>query len=182
VSSPDNITGNLGTSASKTEIEIGDSPYYTPVRQAPKMKASVGSVLALLWICITALFFLGLSVAVFADPHFPLAIGVFRTVGRTGLWVTLLPTLAAMLGLILWRRQKFGSALVSAYSLFWFIAFLSCLPYVWNAKRSFCLRNFCITTPWLGRLTVLALAAPFLLASIWAGCARFQHQKSANVH
>ena len=169
-------------SASKTEIEIGDSPYYTPGRQASKMKASVGSVLALFWICITALFFLGLSVGVFADPHFPLAIGVFRTVGRTGLWVTLLPTLVAMLGLILWRRQKFGSGLVAAYSLFWFVAFLSGLPYVWNAKRSFCLRNFCITTPWLGRLTVLTLAAPFLLAAIWAGRARFHHQKSPNIH
>jgi len=146
------------------------------------MKATVGSVLALFWICITALFFLGLSVAVFANPHFPLAIGVFRTVGRTGLWVTLLPTLVAMLGLLLWRRQKFGAGLVAAYSLFWSVAFLSCLPYVWNAKRSFCVRNFCITTPWLGRLTTLALAAPFLLAAIWAGRARFQPPQSSNVH
>ena len=132
------------------------------------MKVSAGTLLALFWICVTVILFFGLSVAVFVKPDFPLAIGVFRTVGRSGLWVTLLPTLMVVIGLILWRRGRFGPRFIAAYNVFWFIALLSALPYVWNAKRSFCLRTFCITTPWVGRLTVLGLSVPFLLAAIWA--------------
>ena len=74
------------------------------------------------------------------------------------------------------EERKVGAALVAAYSSFWCLTVLSGLPYVWNAKRSFCIRTLCITTPWLGRLMVLTLATPFLLAAVWAGrrVSRFQ--------
>ena len=137
--------------------------------QAVKIKTPLGTVLGFFWIVVTILLFLGLSVVVYTTPRFPLAIGVLRTTGRSGLWVTLLPTLVALVGVILWRRGRLGAWLLTAYSSFWCFTMLSGLPYVWNAKRSFCIKTFCITTPWLGRLTVLALAAPFLLAAIWAG-------------
>lgn len=136
--------------------------------QAFKPKTPVTTLLGFFWIFATILLFLGLSVVVFVTPRFPLAIGVLRTTGWYGLWITLLPTLIGLAGVVLWRRGKLGAWLVAAYSSFWFLTILSGLPVVWNAKRSFCIRTFCITTPWLGRLTTLALAAPFLLAAIWA--------------
>jgi len=134
------------------------------------VKAPIGTIVGLLWVLVTTLFFFGLSALILARPDFPLRLGVFQTVGRSGLWVTLLPALAGLLGMICWRQKKFGAVLVTAYSAFWFLTLLSGLPYVWNAKQSFCVAslNFCITTPWLGRVTVLAVAAPFLLTTIWA--------------
>ncbi len=136
---------------------------------ALRPKTPLATLLGFFWIILTILLFLGLSVLVFATPRFPLAIGLLRTTGRSGLWITFLPTLVALAGVILWRRGRLGAWLLTAYSSFWCLGMLSGLPYVWNAKQSFCIRTFCITTPWLGRLTVLALAAPFLLAAIWAG-------------
>lgn len=145
--------------------------------QALKPKTPFTTLLGFFWIVLTILLFLGLSVLVFVTPRFPLAIGVLRTTGRTGLWITLLPALAGLAGVFLWRRARLGAGLLAAYSSFWCLAVLSGLPYVWNAKRSFCIRTFCITTPWLGRLTVLALAVPFLLAAIWAGRSASQSGK-----
>jgi hypothetical protein len=136
---------------------------------AVKRKMPLGNVLGFFWIALSILLFLGLSVDVFLTPRFPLAIGLLRTTGRSGLWITLLPTLVAVAGVFLWRKAKLGAGLLTAYSSFWFLTMLSGLPYVWNAKQSFCIRTFCITTPWLGRLMVMALATPFLLAAIWAG-------------
>lgn len=137
--------------------------------QALKSKTPLTTLLGFFWSTLSILLFLGLSVVVFVTPRFPLAIGVFRTTGRTGLWITLLPTLVGLGGVLLWRRGKLGAGLLLTYSSFWCLTFLSSLPGVWNAKRSFCIRSFCITTPWVGRLIVMALATPFLLAAIWAG-------------
>jgi hypothetical protein len=135
-----------------------------------KVKSPVGTIAGLLWVVVTTLFFFGLSVLILAQPDFPLKLGIFQTVGRSGLWVTLLPALTGLLGLVCWRRKRLGPVLVTGYSAFWFLTLLSGLPYVWNAKQSFCVKslNFCITTPWLGRAMVLAVAAPFLLTTIWA--------------
>jgi hypothetical protein len=145
--------------------------------QALKPKTPFTTLLGFFWIVLTILLFLGLSVLVFVTPRFPLAIGLLRTTGRSGLWITFLPALVGLAGVLLWRRAKLGAGLLTAYSSFWCLTFLSGLPYVWNAKRSFCIRTFCITTPWLGRLTVLALAGPFLLAAIWAGRSASQSGK-----
>ncbi|MEJ2009604.1 MAG: hypothetical protein P8Z30_15855 [Acidobacteriota bacterium] len=92
-----------------------------------------------------------------------------RTVGRTGLWVTLLPGLGGLVGLfLLLRRARPGAWLLGAYSLFWIALLISGLPAVWNAHHSFCFRTLCITTPWVGRLLLLALAAAFVMAGLWA--------------
>ena len=144
---------------------------------ALKLRTPITTLLAFFWIFLTILLFLGLSVAVFLTPRFPLAIGVLRTTGRPGLWITLLPSVVGLAGVLLRQKAKLGAGLLTAYCSFWFLTTLSGLPYVWNAKRSFCIRSFCITTPWLGRLTVLALATPFLLAAIWSGRTAMQSGK-----
>jgi len=142
--------------------------------RALKSNAPLGNILALAWISFTIFYFAGLSVAVSRDPRFPLAIGIVRTTGRTGLWITLLPTLVGLAGVIVWKRRKLSAELLLAYCAFWSATVLSGLPSVWNAKRSFCIRTFCITSPWVARLTLLLLAAPFILAALSMGHAVFR--------
>ncbi len=82
---------------------------------------------------------------------------------------TVLPALIGLgaVVLVLWH-SRLGSRLLGIYSLFWTVVVASALPAVWNAKRAFCIRTFCVTTPWLSRLLVFALATPFLLVDPWA--------------
>jgi hypothetical protein len=134
-----------------------------------KLRIPVGALLAFSWIVVTMFFFFGLSVAVFSNPRFPLALGMIRTTGRAGLWITLLPAVVALAGFIVWKRKRLSAALLAAYCVFWSVAVLSGLPYVWNAKQSFCFKNYCITTHWVARLAILALATPFVLAAISTG-------------
>jgi hypothetical protein len=126
---------------------------------------------ALLWVAGSALFLLGISAAILQDRNFPLNFGLIRTIGSTGLWATLLPAVAGLTGLALWRRfRRVGAALVALYSLFWAVVAASGLPGIWNASRSFCLQglNVCITSPWLGRLLLIVIAASFLAIAAWS--------------
>jgi hypothetical protein len=119
----------------------------------------------------SALFLLGVSAAILQDRNFPLNFGLIRTIGRAGLWITLLPALAGLAGLALLRRSRsIGASLVGLYSLFWAVVAASGLPGIWNASRSFCLQglNLCITSPWLGRLLLIAIAASFLGVAAWS--------------
>lgn len=124
--------------------------------------------LALGWSSFTIVLLLRISVLILGDSKFPLNVGIIKTTGRAGLWATLLPSLIglAAVALVLWH-SRLGLRLLGIYSLFWTAIVVSALPAVWNAKRSFCIRTFCITTPWLGRLLVFALAMPFLLVAFW---------------
>lgn len=70
--------------------------------------------------------------------------------------------------MLLWRRGRLCAELLEAYCSFGFFTMSSVLPGVWNAERSFCIRTFCITTPWVEHLMVVALATPFLLTAVWA--------------
>jgi hypothetical protein len=130
-----------------------------------KRRISLGTLLAFLWIIVTMFFFLGLSVAVFRNPRFPLALGMIRTTGRAGLWITFVPAVVALAGLLASTWRGLSAVLLAAYCAFWSVVILSGLPYVWNAKQSFCFKNLCITTHWVARLTILALATPFVLAA-----------------
>ena len=128
---------------------------------------------ALVWLFISATigFLLVLTVLIIAQAKFPLNIGVVRTTGRAGLFVSFLPALVGTVGLVmLWYKRATGAILVAAYSAFWAIVFLGGLPQVWNARQSFCLKglNFCIYSPWVARLTVFAIVIPFLLSAWWA--------------
>jgi hypothetical protein len=127
---------------------------------------------ALFWTLASTLMLLGISVAIFRQPGFPLDLGLIRTSGRSGLWVTLLPGgLGLVAVLLLFWQRRVGAGLLAAYSLFWLVIFAGGLHAVWNAKRSFCIESldFCIVTPWIGRLTTIGLAVPFLLVAVWSG-------------
>lgn len=134
----------------------------------PSIGRQVLRVLALLWSLLTTGFLLFVSVLILINPKFPLNLGIINTTGRAGLWATLLPGLVGLAGvaLLLWR-SPLGTRLLGVYSLFWVGILASGLPKVWNAERAFCTRTFCITTPWISRLMVLALVTPFLLVAIW---------------
>jgi hypothetical protein len=106
-----------------------------------------------------------------AYPRFPLNLGVIATTGRTGLLVMVPAALAGIAGLLLLRsRRSLGMTLTAMYCAFWAAVFLAGLPRVWNARQSFCLKglNFCIYSPWVARVTVFAIVAPFLLSAWWA--------------
>ncbi len=126
--------------------------------------------LVFLWTLASLIWLFIIAVLIFRQPNFPLNLGLIRTAGRTGLWITLLPALWGLAAVcLLFIRRKLGAKLLGIYSAFWVAILLSALPAVWNARHSFCIRNnFCITTPWLGRLTVFAFAVPFLLVALWS--------------
>jgi hypothetical protein len=122
------------------------------------------------WSLLTAILLLVIAIAVLTQPGFPLGLGHIRTTGLAGLWVTLVPAVVALAGLVLvGRRSRLGAGLLAAYSLFWTAVVASGLPLVWDAKRSFCLDSLgvCITSPWLGRLVMIALLAAFFLPGVW---------------
>jgi len=124
--------------------------------------------LALTWSAFTIIFLLVLSVLILRDQRFPLNLGTIKTVGRVGLWVTLLPGLVGLLAVLLVQKgARLGAWLLGIYSLFWTAVLISGLPAVWNAQQSFCTRTICITTPWAGRLFVFSLARSFLLVALW---------------
>ena len=137
------------------------------------MPGSVGSRVyrwvVLLWSAFTAVYLLVISALIFRDARFPLNLGLIRTSGRAGLWVTLLPGVVGVLALLLiLMRARVGAFLLGAYSLFWTVVLGFTLPGIWNARSSFCTQTMCIRTPWIARLLVLALATPFVLATLWA--------------
>ncbi len=124
---------------------------------------------ALLWLAISAIYLLVVSVLICGDARFSLKLGAIRTTGLTGLWITLVPAIAGFLALFLILfRIRTGAIVLGAYCWLW-IAVLACvLPWVWNARESFCTQTMCIRTPWIARLLVLGLATPCLMVAIWA--------------
>jgi hypothetical protein len=133
--------------------------------------ARIRLALAFVWTSATIILLLILSALILLQPNFPLNLGFIRTTGRAGLVGTLLPALVGLTGLTLLfmgaMRRK-GALVLACYSGFWAAVFLSGLPSVWYARRSFCLKglNFCIISPWVAKLTVIGIALPFVLAGI----------------
>ncbi|HEX9164213.1 MAG TPA: hypothetical protein VF980_21095 [Thermoanaerobaculia bacterium] len=125
---------------------------------------------AMLWTTATIVMLIVISVLAAIQPRFPLNLGMIRTTGRAGLFVTLLPVAIGVAGMALYftSARTRGAALLVGYSTLWASVMLSGLPAVWNARRSFCLKglNFCIISPWVARLTVFAIALPFLAAAV----------------
>jgi hypothetical protein len=127
-------------------------------------------VLVLIWSLLTISLLFGISVMVMSQPSFPLNLGLVQTTGRPGLWIILLPALAGFSGVLLMRHfRRLGEGLLGMYSIFWGAMIAGALPVVWNAQSSFCIESlkFCITSPWVGRLMAIGVAAPFLLVGYW---------------
>ena len=132
-------------------------------------------VAALLWSVASAILLIGVAVMIIKQPRFPLNIGLIRTQGLPGLWVTLLPAVVGLAGVVLVRgRIPLGTWLLMGYSGFWAVVVATGLPMVWNAQNSFCLTGigFCITSPWIARLTALGLLGSFVLVGVWSWCRR----------
>lgn len=124
--------------------------------------------LALIWSATTIIYLAIVSAAIFHDPTFHLNVGVMKMTGRTALWPITLPAVIGVVGLVLvlWH-VRWGDWLLGAYSLFWASVLAAGLPAIWNVKTSFCTRTMCITTPWIGRLLLFALATCFFLVALW---------------
>jgi len=124
--------------------------------------------LALTWSATTIMYLVVVSVVIIRDTSFRLDIGVIKMTGRAALWPILVPAVIGLVGLILvlWH-VRWGGWLLGAYSLFWAGVLAAGLPAIWNAKTSFCTRTICITTPWIGRLLLFALATCFFLVALW---------------
>jgi hypothetical protein len=127
---------------------------------------------AVSWTLFTAVWLVVIAVAILTQPGFPLGLGALRTTGLHGLWVTLLPASLAIAGALLFeRRNRLAACLLVIYSVFWAAVVAAALPFVWDARSSFCLSGLgvCITSPWLGRLTTMALLSAFAVAGLWFG-------------
>jgi hypothetical protein len=124
---------------------------------------------ALLWLAISTIYLLIVSVLIYGNAGFPLTLGAIRTTGRTGLWMTLAPAILGCCAFFLVAfRIRAGAIALGIYCGFWMAVLACTLPWVWNARQSFCMRTMCIRTPWIGRLLVFALMTPFAFAAIWA--------------
>ena len=126
--------------------------------------------LAFIWTLTTLVFLSVISCLIFTKPAFPLNLGFIQTTGRAGLLATVVPAVAGLAG-GLWfaaRRSSGGLFVLALYSAFWGVVFAGGLPAIWNARRSFCLKglDFCIISPWVARITLMAIVLPFLLAAI----------------
>lgn len=125
--------------------------------------------LAVMWSATTIVYSSVVCVAIIHDPAFHLNLGVIKTTGKAALWPMMLPAVVGLVGIVLiLRRVEWGGWLVGAYSLFWAGMLAAGLPSIWNVKTSFCTRTMCVTTPWIGRLLLFALATAFFLVALWA--------------
>jgi len=136
---------------------------------AHSVRSAVARWSVLLWLAISTIYLLVLSVLIFGDARFPLNLGAIRTTGRAGLWMTLTPAIAGFLAFfLLVFRNRTGTILLGAYCGFWIVVLACGLPWVWNARESFCTQTICIRTPWIGRILMLGLMTPFVMIVIWA--------------
>ncbi len=136
---------------------------------ARAIQPRIGRWSALVWLAGSSIYLLALSVVIWGNPHFPLKLGVIKTTGRTGLWLTLVPALAGFLAFfLLLVRSRAGAMVLGVYCAFWIAVLAGVLPFVWNARQSFCTQTMCIRTPWIGRLLVFGLMTPFAIVGLWA--------------
>ena len=143
--------------------------YRTTEGTARSASSRICRALALSWSALTASYLVVLCILILYQPQFPLNLGSLRTTGRTGLLITAPPAVVAMAALpLIFLGAKAGSWLLAIYSAFWTAVLVCALPAIWNVRSSFCTSSFCIRTPWIGRLAVLALATLFLLLAVWA--------------
>lgn len=124
---------------------------------------------ALLWLATSTIYLLVLSILILGNAQFPLNLGAIKTTGRPGLWITLAPAILGCIAFLLVAfRVRAGAIVLGVYCGFW-LAVLACgLPWVWNARETFCTKTVCIRTPWIGRLLVFGLMTPFAIVATWA--------------
>lgn len=131
-------------------------------------RSEIGRWSALLWLAVSTVYLIVLSVLICSNERFPLNLGAIRTTGRVGLFVTLTPAIAGCLAffLVLFRARA-GAIILGIYCGIWMAVLACALPWVWNARESFCMRTVCIRSPWIGRILIFALMTPFAIIANW---------------
>src|ERR1022692_1635429 len=123
--------------------------------------------LAVLWTIFTVVWLGVITAMILSKPEFSLGLGLIRTHGLAGLWVTV-PSIALGIAglLLLMARRTIGTRLLLLYSVVWSITLvpgmLSELPAIVRHPLAYCTSRTC--TPWVIKV---AITGAFALSAIW---------------
>ncbi|HKH99728.1 MAG TPA: hypothetical protein VJ999_11525 [Candidatus Sulfotelmatobacter sp.] len=123
--------------------------------------------LAVFWTAFTVVWLGVITAMIFNDPAFQLGLGLVRTQGLAGLWVTVPSILVGIAGLILLlTRRTIGTRLLLLYSAVWtitlFPGMLSELPAIVRHPLAYCTSKTCM--PWVIKV---AITVAFALSALW---------------
>jgi hypothetical protein len=123
--------------------------------------------LAALWTASTVVSLAVITVVIVKEPAFPLGLGLIRTQGLSGLWITVPSISLGTAGLILLTtRRTIGARVLLFYSFLWSLVLLpgmlSRLPAIVRHPIAYCTSGTC--TPWVIKV---AITVAFILSTAW---------------
>jgi hypothetical protein len=123
--------------------------------------------LAALWTIFTVVWLGVITALILREPAFSLGLGLIRTNGLAGLWVTVPSVLLGIAGLVLlMTRRTIGTRLLLFYSIAWSIilvpGMISELPAIVRHPLAYCTSRTC--TPWVIKV---AITGAFALSAFW---------------
>ena len=122
---------------------------------------------AVLWTIFTVVWLGVITAMIVREPAFQLGLGLIRTRGLAGLWVTVPSILLGIAGLILLKtRRTIGTRLLLFYSVVWTLTLvpgmLSELPAIVRHPLAYCASGTC--TPWVIKVSI---TVAFALSAFW---------------
>ena len=122
---------------------------------------------AVLWTIFTVVWLGVITAMILREPAFQLGLGLIRTRGLAGLWVTVPSILLGIAGLILLKtRRTIGTRLLLFYSVVWTLTLvpgmLSELPAIVRHPLAYCASGTCI--PWGIKVSI---TVAFALSAFW---------------
>ncbi len=132
---------------------------------------------AALWATFTVVALVVITTLILKEPGFSLGLGLIRTHGLAGLWVTVPSIVLGITGLILLTmRRAIGTRLLLIYSVIWTLTLvpgmLSELPAIVRHPLAYCTSRTCI--PWVIKV---AITVAFVLSALW-----YARQAYAQLH
>jgi hypothetical protein len=123
--------------------------------------------LAVLWTAFTVVTLGVITAMIVTEPAFPLGLGVIRTRGLAGLWITVPSILLGIVGLLLLaKRRTIAARFLLLYSVVWTITLvpgmLSELPTIVRHPLAYCANGTCM--PWVIKV---GITLAFFLSSVW---------------
>jgi hypothetical protein len=123
--------------------------------------------LTVLWTTFTVVFLGVITVVIVKEPAFSLGLGLIRTIGLAGLWITVPSILLGTAGLaMLMTRRAIGARVLLLYSFIWTLillpGMLSRLPAIVRHPIAYCTSGTC--TPWIIKV---AITLAFVLSTVW---------------
>src|SRR5271165_4403490 len=123
--------------------------------------------LALLWTAFTVVWLGVITALILKEPAFSLGLGLIRTHGLAGLWVTVPSILLGIAGLVLLKTHRLiGTRLLLFYSVVWTVmlvpGMLSELPAIVRHPLAYCTSRTC--TPWVIKV---GIPGAFALSAFW---------------